>query len=218
MKALYGYWTHFLYSCSVETYENYLKMHKELPKLHIDECLRPQLRTSASDLSGHKTSATASTLTRHHTCSDIEAYSELELKNDHNAGLRCRTSLTDTKMSEFVELWRANSMPDRYLDYYNFNRFAMCLNEMRSEYLGVIPPTDTRHRNDIRFLENGDLDAAAREKIRLEEKQRETRKNLKDEIKPKWFQLSRNPIDDEETWLFNEKYWLREYKNCPNLY
>lgn len=40
-------------------------------------------------------------------------------------------------------------------------------------------PTDSRLRPDIRKLEQGDLDGAAAEKTRLEEKQRETRKKSK---------------------------------------
>ncbi len=216
IKALYGYWTHFLCSCSVETFENYVNTRKELPALHIDDVLKPHLRTSTSDLCDHK--YTGSTLTHSHTYSEIENLEHDLNKNTDHSRQKHQNSLSDTTHGEFFELWRASVMPDRYQDYYNFNCFAMCLNEMKNEYIDLIPPTDTRHRNDIRFLENGDLDAAALEKARLEEKQRESRKNLKDEVKPRWFQLSKNPVNGEETWLFTEKYWFRDYKDCPNLY
>lgn len=33
----------------------------------------------------------------------------------------------------------------------------MCLNELKPEYEGLIAPTDSRYRSDIRSLENGDL-------------------------------------------------------------
>lgn len=40
-------------------------------------------------------------------------------------------------------------------------------------------PTDSRLRPDIRKLEQGDMDGAAAEKTRLEEKQRENKKKSK---------------------------------------
>lgn len=46
-------------------------------------------------------------------------------------------------------------------------------------------PTDSRLRPDIRKLEAGDIDGAAAEKTRLEEKQRETKK-LKKSKKENW--------------------------------
>lgn len=42
-----------------------------------------------------------------------------------------------------------------------------------------ICPTDSRLRPDIRKLESGDIDGAALEKTRLEEKQRDARKSKK---------------------------------------
>lgn len=58
----------------------------------------------------------------------------------------------------------------------------MCLNEMEpnhgSDGVGLCP-TDSRLRPDIRCLEQGDVDGAAREKTRLEDKQRATRKHAK---------------------------------------
>lgn len=50
-------------------------------------------------------------------------------------------------------------------------------------------PTDSRLRPDVRKLESGDLDGAAAEKTRLEEKQRDTRKAMKarkEEWEPKY--------------------------------
>lgn len=50
----------------------------------------------------------------------------------------------------------------------------------------IICPTDSRLRPDIRKLENGDQDGAAAEKMRLEEKQRETRKSRKHKKGEEW--------------------------------
>lgn len=41
--------------------------------------------------------------------------------------------------------------------FYAFSTFAMHLNEMEKSMEGVIPPTDSRLRPDIRAMENGDI-------------------------------------------------------------
>jgi hypothetical protein len=100
-----------------------------------------------------------------------------------------------------------------------FNYFTMTLNEMKDEFEKVIAPTDSRFRTDVRQLELGDLDRASQEKSRLEEKQRESRnKHGKYDHKGKWFQVGKHPFCSEETWLFNNKYWSRNYNDCPDLY
>lgn len=55
----------------------------------------------------------------------------------------------------------------------------MSLNELERDMKGQLCPTDSRLRPDVRMLEQGDIDGAAAEKTRLEEKQRTSRKALK---------------------------------------
>jgi hypothetical protein len=55
------------------------------------------------------------------------------------------------------------------------------LNYRSQEMEGVIAPTDSRFRNDQRFFEEGNVDAADKEKIRLEVKQRTSRKQREDD-------------------------------------
>lgn len=55
----------------------------------------------------------------------------------------------------------------------------MSLNELDPGMEQTMCSTDSRLRPDIRKLEMGDQDGAAAEKIRLEEKQRDTRKARK---------------------------------------
>lgn len=64
-----------------------------------------------------------------------------------------------------------------HFQFYQFTLFAMSLNEMKPGK--AICPTDSRLRPDIRKLESGDIDGAALEKTRLEEKQRDARKSKK---------------------------------------
>eukprot|EP00116_Pleurobrachia_bachei_P007523 sb/3467785/ len=74
------------------------------------------------------------------------------------------------------EVWNlpADILEDKK-KYYGFSTFAIQLNE---EEEGVAP-TDSRNRPDQRFLEHGDVEGAAEEKLRLEEKQRARRKAAK---------------------------------------
>ena len=63
--------------------------------------------------------------------------------------------------------------------------------------------------------------AAAHEKNRLEEKQRENRNKAESgETKPwtpLWFDRKPHFIcNDEETWAFNNNYWKRDYSKCPD--
>lgn len=55
----------------------------------------------------------------------------------------------------------------------------MSLNEIQPHMRERLCPTDSRLRPDIRKLEQGDLDGAAFEKNRLEEKQRDANKMQK---------------------------------------
>lgn len=67
------------------------------------------------------------------------------------------------------------------IQFYQFTYFAMSLNEIPPDIKPpkTLCPTDSRLRPDVRKLESGDIDGAAAEKTRLEEKQRDTRKAMK---------------------------------------
>jgi oxysterol-binding protein-related protein 1/2 len=124
------------------------------------------------------------------------------------------------------------------MNYYNFNEFTFCLNEFQPELnkksfiitdtnrqvsLGPLPCTDSRLRPDLRLYENGQIELASFEKNRLEEKQRETRHKMEsgeiESFKPNWFDRKyHSVVNGEETWLFNQKYWNREFSKCPNIY
>ena len=65
------------------------------------------------------------------------------------------------------------------LQYYHFTSFAMALNEMEPDMEQRLCRSDSRLRPDIRLMEDGQIDSAAKEKTRLEEKQRDCRKTRK---------------------------------------
>ncbi|CAF4800684.1 unnamed protein product, partial [Rotaria socialis] len=108
--------------------------------------------------------------------------------------------------------------------YYNFSLFTMALNEWTEKDKRLrsrLPPTDCRFRPDIRRLEEGNIDQAAEEKNRLEEKQRATRRAMESsqqKWEPRWFSLVKHKVTGNEIWLSNDKYWQRNWNNCPDIY
>lgn len=102
--------------------------------------------------------------------------------------------------SHFKILWRVAPWPKDTHEYYGFTSFGITLNEMTSDIDGKLPPTDSRLRPDVRALEDGQLDIAEREKTRVEEAQRERRREGQD-TKPRWFKQ----VGDE--WQYTGGYW-----------
>ncbi|THU91620.1 oxysterol binding protein [Dendrothele bispora CBS 962.96] len=102
--------------------------------------------------------------------------------------------------SHLVVLWRVNPWPKQTHEYYGFTSFGITLNEMSSDVVGKLPPTDSRLRPDVRALEEGDLDTAESEKNRVEEMQRERRRKGK-EPQPRWFK------QEGDEWVYAGGYW-----------
>ncbi|XP_071962881.1 oxysterol-binding protein-related protein 1-like isoform X2 [Antedon mediterranea] len=118
-------------------------------------------------------------------------------------------------------MWRVTKRPDNSPQYYSFTNFALQLNNLTPAIEKAACPTDGRLRPDIRHLENGDIDSASDEKHRLEEKQRAARKlrtKLKDTWHTRWFKQDTNPLTGEPDWIFNGKYWARDYKDSPDIF
>nr|XP_015287896.2 oxysterol-binding protein-related protein 6 isoform X10 [Macaca fascicularis] len=106
-------------------------------------------------------------------------------------------------------IWRPGSMPTNYELYYGFTRFAIELNELDPVLKDLLPPTDARFRPDQRFLEEGNLEAAASEKQRVEELQRSRRRYMEEnnlEHIPKFFKKVTD-ANQREAWVSNDTYW-----------
>lgn len=85
----------------------------------------------------------------------------------------------------------------------------------------LLPPTDARFRPDIRKMEEGDINVAGQEKDRLEEKQRIARRNMekrREDWQPRWFRLVRHDVTGQDVWVSNDKYWQRNWTDCPDIY
>ncbi|XP_065201788.1 oxysterol-binding protein 1-like [Planococcus citri] len=115
--------------------------------------------------------------------------------------------------------------------YYNFTELACQLNEMEEN----IAPTDSRLRPDQRLMELGMWDEANIEKLRLEEKQRQKRKerNFQNEDatecgdthqthEPVWFRREMDTHTGDYTYSYNNLYWdckdKRDWSRCPSIF
>lgn len=106
----------------------------------------------------------------------------------------------DMNKRKLSVLWTANPPGiEDHTKYYGFTRFCVELNEITDLERGKLPRTDTRLRPDQRLYENGLVDEADAEKQRIEQKQRERRKEFEQQGKPwlpRWFTLQPDPYVD----------------------
>eukprot|EP00352_Strombidinopsis_acuminata_P000567 CAMPEP_0176339594 /NCGR_PEP_ID=MMETSP0126-20121128/896_1 /TAXON_ID=141414 ORGANISM="Strombidinopsis acuminatum, Strain SPMC142" /NCGR_SAMPLE_ID=MMETSP0126 /ASSEMBLY_ACC=CAM_ASM_000229 /LENGTH=115 /DNA_ID=CAMNT_0017683291 /DNA_START=1587 /DNA_END=1934 /DNA_ORIENTATION=+ len=93
---------------------------------------------------------------------------------------------------------------------YFFTKFALQLNHLTPELKKWLPPTDSRLRPDLCALEKADLEVAANEKHRLEEKQRAHRR-LDEAEKLQWVaRYFKQEIDSdtgETYYAYCRDYW-----------
>ncbi|PSS36076.1 Oxysterol-binding protein-related protein like [Actinidia chinensis var. chinensis] len=120
-------------------------------------------------------------------------------------------------LSEVSLLWK-RSKPSRYPTRYNLTRFAITLNELAPGLKEKLPPTDSRLRPDQRYLENGEYEMANSEKLRLEQRQRQSRKMQERGWKPRWFAKQKG----SDTYCYVGGYWdAREegkWDSCPDIF
>ncbi|XP_059275989.1 oxysterol-binding protein-related protein 2A isoform X1 [Lycium ferocissimum] len=114
-------------------------------------------------------------------------------------------------------LWRRNNPPPN-LTRYNLSSFAITLNELTPGLKEKLPPTDSRLRPDQRHLENGEYDKANSEKLRLETRQRMSRKLQENGWRPRWFQRE----GDDGTFRYTGGYWeareMGTWDCCPHIF
>lgn len=118
-------------------------------------------------------------------------------------------------------LWRISSRPANSSQMYNFTNFAVALNELDKDMMAILAPTDCRLRPDIRHMENGDLDMASKEKERLEEKQRASRRErakTSEEWGTRWFTQGTNAHTKTSDWIYTGGYFDRSFTDCPDIY
>jgi oxysterol-binding protein-related protein 3/6/7 len=111
-------------------------------------------------------------------------------------------------------MWRKGPHPPNHHLFYGFTQFAMELNEMTPDLVGMLPCTDTRRRPDQRMYEEGQLEGSEREKLRLEQRQRDHRKHLEAQgqsWRARWFEEtgdSSTPHGSRgKVWRYRGGYW-----------
>ncbi|CAF1024260.1 unnamed protein product [Adineta steineri] len=197
VRGLYGYWSEALYSIDIDHFESFLKQQKKDAK---QASKNPPQRTTNSASSSDNGDPD-------------EEVPDVDLSHE-------QLNLPPNS----ITLWRILPKLDYANQYYNFSIYTMALNEWTEEDQKTrppLPPTDSRLRPDIRQMEEGNIDKAGDEKNRLEEKQRLARSTMekrREEWQPRWFRLAKHEITGQEVWVSNEKYWQRNWSNCPDIY
>jgi oxysterol-binding protein-related protein 3/6/7 len=111
----------------------------------------------------------------------------------------------DASQKNLRVLWKAAPFPRDCDAYYGFTAFGITLNEINPEIRQRLPPTDSRFRPDVRALEEGNIDLAEEEKVRVEEQQRERRRQGQN-AEPRWFR------EQGEEWVYTGGYWEQRAK------
>ncbi|KAF9155877.1 hypothetical protein BG015_008239 [Linnemannia schmuckeri] len=115
--------------------------------------------------------------------------------------------------NKLERLWKAHTPPPSHERYYGFTSFTIQLNELTEGLEKKLPKTDTRFRPDQSLFEHGRVEEADREKLRVEQKQRELRKQMESRGEPwevRWFEKRPDPQTEDpegQTWVYKGGYW-----------
>lgn len=116
-------------------------------------------------------------------------------------------------------IWKI--IPSSDAKNYYFQPYSFDLNNLTEEMKSALPRTDSRFRPDQRLMEKQEIDAAADEKHRLEEKQRATRKTNKEKgivPKPLYFDETYDDVSGELIYKYKGNYFEdRKNKNLSHF-
>lgn len=194
LKALYGNWVLALFSANVDEYESAMKTPSRGP-------------TPSNSFVKQNGGEVGVDMTEDNDVDDSQPTTAFGVYDINVPSQQC--------------LWKATPRPPHSSKYFNFTWFAMTLNHLLEGQKAVLPPTDARLRPDIRLMEEGNIDGAAEEKNRMEEKQRAVRKDrkkYKDDWTPMWFTPGTNQYTGSDDWIYTGKYFNRKWSACPDIY
>ena len=135
-----------------------------------------------------------------------------------------------TMMQKPIMLWKRTPLPSIAPQNFNFTEFAMQLNEMTPGLRQSLPLTDSRLRPDQKMMEEGRWEKANKNKDKLENYQRQSRKKILAEFNatgipngpkrpvqgidigeswwtPRWFIREVEPNTNEPHWKYTNEYW-----------
>ncbi|XP_042229027.1 oxysterol-binding protein-related protein 1-like [Homarus americanus] len=223
---LYGKWTDFLRATDNTSYDEYMKTNAHKFRRSDKKKSEDGSAGASPAHTPRKVFKKLNTITSSfRMSSDTEAGVEVEdgepPEEPEEGGYPRTDSSYSIDIPNSSTLWEADPRPLTSPQYYHFTLFAMSLNELSEELRRTLGPTDCRLRPDIRLLESGDIDAAANEKNRLEEKQRDARKSRKkgkEEWKARWFEQGTNPFTRQADWLYSGGYWDRNFDETIDIF
>ena len=123
-------------------------------------------------------------------------------EDETNAATTDETTTTTTPRGSATPIFHFGGVAPDAARQYGFTRFAITLNELSPEMLRNLPPTDSRFRPDMRALEDGHPEAASKQKVRVEDRNRAlaaARKRAGERYQPAWFE-KRAPTPGGQTW------------------
>lgn len=212
LKFVYGKWSDYMKSVDYINYENYLRDNPQKLFRIPDTPDQGQLNGLAPKLESLSLSSSSNSVNNNSIsgASSSDTGSKSLSKSGDKKGTYIKSDSTQSlDIPNSKTLWRLESQ--YFEEYYNFTSFTMRLNELTPELSLTLPRTDSRFRPDVRKLEEGDLDGAASEKQRLEEKQRAARardKRFKDPSPELlWFDLKSVSPSKEKFWIYKGGYW-----------
>lgn len=140
-----------------------------------------------------------------------DIYGNTQLKIEGNIHSNMDIVYQDNIGKEVREtIWKKVIIEGNEEERFFFSDFACNLNNLNDNLRKILPPSDSRFRPDQRALENQDIDLATSEKHRLEEKQRDRRKDnekLKIKHEPLYFEETYDDLSGELIYNYNGKYF-----------
>lgn len=226
-KFVYGKWSDYIKSVDHSEYEKYMSVsHQKQFRIpdRPDESPNGQLTSSMKKVT--LSSGSPNSVNNNNSIpSDQQVKASSGKGGDKKSSSGGFTKSDSTQSFDIPNsrtLWRLEA---EYLsEYYNFTQFTMGMNELTPELAKALPKTDSRFRPDVRKLEEGDLDGAASEKQRLEDKQREARARDKRFRDPSpdflFFEQASVPYSKEKFWLYKGGYWENKFspEKFPDLF
>ncbi|KAI8360360.1 Oxysterol-binding protein-domain-containing protein [Mortierella sp. GBAus27b] len=115
--------------------------------------------------------------------------------------------------NKLERLWKISNPPANHEKYYGFSEFTIQLNELTKGLDKKLPKTDSRFRPDQSLFEHGNVEEADKEKLRVEQRQRDTRKAMEakgEAWEVRWFERKADSHSEDpegHTWFYKGGYW-----------
>ncbi|CAH2353904.1 oxysterol-binding protein homolog 3 [[Candida] railenensis] len=143
----------------------------------------------------------------------IKAFSQDKSQLPYEVEGKWTDSLTLKTHTTERTIWSVGELMPNPAKKFGFTKFAGTLNKITEVEKGKIPPTDSRLRPDLQVYLEGDVDAAEELKVKLEEDQRERRKESEisgTEHTPAFFKkVSEDSVMEWEYIRGEKSYWNR---------